>query len=148
MNEKEGWKAKWKGPGPDGARGYTPSRGLRTVLGGENIDMMNKGEGAMSPDEMRTYIMNAPPVRLGITKWTDDDYDNAARRHAKEILIWAEQNRDQFLKYGLPRDFPVFEEGLTGFQGGWAINAVRYAMESDSSIHNPAIVTIDVSDRR
>lgn len=129
------------GPGPDGARGYTAEQGLKAVLGGENIDKMNKREGAMTSEEMRKYIMAAPDMK-------NVSYSDEARRYAKAILIWAEKNPEKF-QMELHEKYPRFEEikgdyDLTGFMQGWAVNAVIYVL-GENTHPNPAIVTITKS---
>jgi hypothetical protein len=129
---------KFAGPGLDGSRGYTAEQGLEAILVGKNIDSMNRGEGAMTPKEMRTYIVGAP-------KEKNVSYSDEARRFAKALLIRADKDITGFLKssYAVAEEVSKSEDyDLTGFMYGWALNAVRY-IYAEYSILNPAIMTIE-----
>lgn len=125
---------------PDGSWGYTAEEGLKAVLGGVNIDEMNRKEGAMSPEEMRRYIESAPSTK-------NISYSDESRRFAKRLLKAADEDSDSYLRFsevdgdlkflGIDAD----EYDLTGFMYGWAINAVRYTL-SAKPVANPAIITI------
>jgi hypothetical protein len=122
---------KWKGPGPDGANGYTADQGLRAVVGGEGIDEMNQGKGRMSPAEMRDYIQGAPTRR-------NVSYGDEARRFAKHLLSLPPKTFDGVCQKGGNFDTAGFD--LTGFMYGWAVNAVRYVY-SEPPAPNPAVMT-------
>lgn len=124
---------------PDGSWGYTAEDGLKAVLGGENIDKINKKEGAMSPEGMRKYIENAP-------KGKNVSYSDEARRFAKAVLELADKNPEVFLERSTKDIHDFYKEidgdyDLTGFTYGWAVNAVRYVL-SAKPVANPAIITI------
>ena len=127
---------------PDASWGYTAQQGLEGVLGGKDIDKINKGEGAMSPEEMQAYIM-AAPEKLGYK--SKDAYSDASRRFAKAILTKALNNRKEFFENSNEFADKVYTEydlpDLTGFMFGWAVNAVRYCLHEEP-IENPAIVEI------
>ena len=127
----------FKGPGPDGSAGYTAEQGLKAVLGGENIDVMNRREGAMSPDKMRAYIEAAPHEK-------NVSYDDESRRFAKAVLFRADEDKSSYLKDSKKIADEVSKSGdydLTGFMFGWATNAVRYVLSGNPE-ENPAIITI------
>lgn len=126
---------------PDASWGYKAEEGLKAVLGGENLDRINKGEGAMSPQEMETYILSAPQER-------NLSYSDESRRFAKAVLEKIEldnSSREDFLSN--PKGFAdqVFKDSassyfdLTGFMFGWAVNAVLYTLK-EKPIRNPAIM--------
>jgi hypothetical protein len=124
----------------DGSFGYTAEQGFEAVLGGKNIDRMNRREGAMTPGQMRQYIESAPSER-------DVSYSDETRRFAKAILKIADQDNLLFLKNSREKNYD-FTKGLekenfdlTGFMYGWATNAVRYVLFAEP-VQNPAIVTM------
>ena len=130
---------------PDASWGYTAQQGLEAVLGGKDIDKINRREGAMTPEEMRTYILAAPDV---ILPGSPTGYEDESRRFAKTVLLRAERDKEKFLAESqafarqILKDAPKDEYDLTGFMFGWATNAVRYTFES-SPEQNPAIIEID-----
>jgi len=122
----------------DGSWGYDAETCLRAVLGGDGVDRINKREGAMSPDEMRSYLMDAP-------KEKNVTYGDEARRFAKAVLVRADEDADTYMADSKGVAEMVDNEGdydLTGFMFGWAMNAVRYILGGKPN-PNPAIVTID-----
>jgi len=124
---------------PDASWGYTAEEGLKAVVGGENIDKINRGEGAMSPEEMRKYIESAP-IQKNVS------YSDEARRFAKAVLAIADKDRDAFLQNSSDRTHNFTGDtnddyDLTGFMYGWAINAIRYVL-TEPPVANPAIVQI------
>lgn len=122
---------------PDASWGYTAEQGLRGVLGGEDIDKINKREGAMSPEGMRAYILAAPEEE-GVS------YGDDARRFAKAVLLEAEGDMEGFFKDSHQFGDTVSHKAdydLTGFMFGWAVNAVRYVLGAPP-IRNPAIVDL------
>jgi hypothetical protein len=120
----------WTGPGADGSQGYTAEEGMKAVIGGEGVDRMNRGEGRMSPQEMRKYIESAPGGRA-------ENYSDAARQYALKLLRYIDKH-DKF-----PKDPFALSKGmgLSGFQAGWARNAVCYA-RSEPTSPNPAIIKL------
>ena len=123
----------------DGSWGYTAGEGLKAVLGRENIDKMNRREGAMTPEQMREYILNAPEEK-------NVSYSDEARRFAKEVLLEADKDKEDFLDNSAEFANKVLRKSkenydLTGFMFGWAFNAVRYILGSPPD-RNPAIMTI------
>lgn len=126
---------------PDASWGYTAEEGLKAVMGGgELLDKINKGEGAMSPQEMRAYIEAAPDKR-------NVSYSDESRRFAKAVLKIADKGPDEFLgKTARAYDFCKDIDGdydLTGFMYGWAVNAIRYCLNVGPT-RNPAIVEIEM----
>ena len=122
---------------PDASWGYTAQQGLDAVLGGKDVDKINKHEGAMCPQEMREYIMQAP-ARKNVS------YEDESRRFAKGVLAETDKNPEEFLKDSKKFADKVCDSGdydLTGFMFGWAVNAVRYVL-GEKPIRNPAIVVM------
>lgn len=122
---------------PDASWGYTAEEGLKAVLGGENIDKINRREGAMTPGEMRRYIESAPDTK-------DVSYSDESRRFARLVLTEADKNPDLFLSNSRKFSDKLFEGGdynLTGFMFGWAVNAVRYVLGTNP-IQNPAVISL------
>jgi hypothetical protein len=139
-------RKEWAGPGPDGGRGYTAEKGLKAVLGGEGIKEMNEGKDAMTPEKMREYIMAAP-------KKKNVSYGDESRRFAKALLLKADKSKESFLKMKredidgfVAKEMKEGDYDLTGFMFGWAVNSVRYVLEAESSMLNPAIVTMDTTE--
>lgn len=130
--------------------------------------MSDTDRSTMSPAEMRAYIEEAPlpgdglPIydRFGVT---DEGYDMAGRSLAHGFLVLAEEdpllldvpsreddpdgseraNNDK-LWQAFKERWPQGDDwlgGTTGFQFGWAHNAVRYVVGAEP-VGNPAIVTI------
>lgn len=124
---------------PDASWGYSAKEGLEAVLGGKNIDKIKRQEGAMSPEEMRKYIMEAPEKK-------NISYSDESRRFAKAILIEADKAKEKFLSSSHDFADEVLHKGdydLSGFMFGWAANAVRYVL-GEHPINNPAIIEIEV----
>lgn len=144
----------------DGAHlGVSADRALKTVLGGEPSPAEDEQMGVI---EFRDYIMG-PDEPL--------DYGECARRVARAILeFWMEDpkratipaepvyetspdgrlvfNADGGLNLVTPGLYDVMkadgvyiEEGISGFQWGWAVNAARRCVELPP-VANPAIVEI------
>lgn len=128
---------KQRGPGPDGARGYIAEQGLRAVIGGENVNKMNRGEERLTPEQMRAYLMEAPTEK-------DVSYGDEARRFAKALLLEAERDMASFREDSMEFSLKVDRKGdydLTGFMAGWAINSVRYVIGAPP-VPNPALFTL------
>ncbi len=122
---------------PDASWGYTAEQGLEAVLGGRDIDKINRHEGAMTPEEMRTYILSAPEEK-------NVSYSDEARRFAKAVLIEADKEPQLFLKNSSLFADKISTQGsydLTGFMFGWAYNAVRYIL-GNKPTSSPAIISI------
>lgn len=122
----------------DGSWGYTAEQGLKAVLGGVDVDKMNRREGAMTPAQMRAYIKAAP-------KEKNVSYSDEARRFAKVVLERADKDPEEFLRLS-DKGYDFFKDtdkdcDLTGFMYGWAVNAVRYVLSSQP-VPNPAVVTL------
>jgi hypothetical protein len=123
----------------------------------------------MTPEEMREHITEAPlPNTEGATKPydledKDNGYDMAARGLAHAFLVLCEQDPTLLAVPSAEGDptgydaasndrlWQAFKErwpdgddwlgGTTGFQFGWAHNAVRYVLGA-AAVGNPAIVTV------
>lgn len=120
----------------------------------------------MSPVEMRVYIETAPDPLDGLPIWERagvDGYDLSARAAAKAMLLVAADDPALLIvpskeddPTGIDRAFadahwkaaedrwPGLDDwlgGITGFQFGWANNAVRYVLGAEA-VGNPAILTI------
>jgi hypothetical protein len=123
----------------------------------------------MTPEEMRAHIEVAPlPNTPGATRpWEegnlDHGYDLAGRGLAHAFLVLCEED-PSLLEVPSKDDDPTGSErasndklwkafkarwpdgnewlgGCTGFQFGWAHNAVRYVLGVEA-VGNPAIVTV------
>ena len=126
----------------DGSRGYTAKQGVEAVLGGKDIDKMNKGEGAMSPGEMREYLLDGHD---------DDGYADASRKIGgwyltefekdPSLMELKESEQWEEMKKRTSSQNTDFINGCTGFMVGWAVNAARYAL-GKNQVANPAIMTI------
>lgn len=122
---------------------------------------------SMTPTEMRAYLMAAieptqgDPIHVRMPGM--DGYEMAARCAARAMLIVCEEN-PRLLDVPTREDDPTgfarathdahwqaakdrwpglddWLGGLTGFQFGWANNAVRYALGAEA-VGNPALVSI------
>lgn len=120
-----------------------------------------------TPEEMRAYIETAPDPLDGPPIWERnngmDGYELSALAAAKAMLIvaeadpstltipsreddptgWERANADAHWKAACER-WPGLDDwlgGITGFQFGWANNAVRYVLGAEA-VGNPAIVTV------
>jgi hypothetical protein len=144
----------------DGAhQGIGAERALETILGGKEEPREDEG---MSPEQMRAYITAEPT----------DGYEGAAQGLAGYLLRAVEahpemrdmpisseyafpdgtatsatltvQGWNDYLKecdadgYGAAMD----RYGPTGFQYGWAANAVRYCLNLPPA-PNPALIEVD-----
>lgn len=135
---------------------------------------MADDDETLTPAEMRAHIEEAPePCEEGATRpyelmEADSDeglgegYGMAARSLARGILICCEADGTLL---DLPDDpteaafatkvweafkerYPEGDEwlgGTTGYQFGWAHNAVRYALGAEP-VGNPAVMTVEVPD--
>ena len=120
----------------------------------------------MTPQEMRTSIEEAPYPLSGLPIWKRkgvDGYDLSARAAARAMLLVAADDpallnvpSKEDDPTGVDRAFadahwnaakdrwPGLDDwlgGITGFQFGWANNAVRYVLGAEP-VGNPAILTI------
>jgi hypothetical protein len=149
----------------DGAHfGVSAERAIETILGGKETPSPDE---QMTVSEFREWIMQPDQEPL--------DYSETARRQARIILTYfladptraslpgetvydwegdpdhgSKGMKPEYLKaLGLyevmKEDGVVQEEGLTGFQWGWALNAARRCVEL-GPVANPAIIDIEVSD--
>lgn len=124
----------------------------------------------MTPAEMRTYLEEAPLPGDGPGPWEqhgDEGYGLAGQSLAHALLVLTDE-RPELLDVPSKEDDPhgferadnrklwdAFKErwpdgdvwlgGISGFQYGWAHNAVRYVKDAEP-VGNPAIVTIEVPD--
>jgi len=124
-------------------------------------------EPSKTPDEMRAYINGAPEPMKGKPIWKqfkgDEGYEKSALALARAMLVEVEKDPtllDVPLKEEDPTGFAradgnprlhgaIFDQeglndwlgGVSGFQWGWAHNAVRYAVGAEP-VGNPAIVTL------
>lgn len=109
-----------------------------------------------TPAELRTIIMSAPDPLVGHIF----GYEQAANAVAKAMLLVCEENpalldppepatdidrmfHDAHWKAACAR-WPGLDRwlgGLSGFQFGWATNAVRYIL-SKPQVGNPAVVSV------
>jgi hypothetical protein len=124
----------------------------------------------LTPEQMREHIEEAPmplegePIHERFEGDLDKGYDLSGRSLARALLLTAEE-KPELLDVSQEREkdpsgwaaanneklwtaakekFPGLDDwlgGITGFQFGWAHNAIRYVLGAEAT-GNPAIATI------
>ena len=156
----------------DGAhQGVSAGRAIATILGG---DPPPSEDEQMSPAEFRDWVLG-PDQPMDYEAEGHAAYSEAARREARTVLLYflADPRRasspgetvydwdadpDRGMKGMKPEYVKALgvyeamtaagithEEGLSGFQVGWAINAARRCVEL-GPVANPAIMHIEVTE--
>lgn len=137
----------------DGAHmGVSASRAVATIIGGEPAPTADEGR---NPVQMREWLESCPDYTEADYATLEDGYGECARWFAKRMLaaVLADPSlmqSERLFTAVVERDPEVSalahgQYGPTGFQVGWAQNAVRYCVELEPAV-NPAIITVGPTD--
>ena len=126
----------------DGANiGVSPSRALRTIIGGESTPPL---DDQRSDSEFSEYIATAPEPPFD-SEDQGQNYDNCCRYIAKHFVSLLIEDPDSSLNhaYDEAKRRGMKSVDPTGFMVGWAYNAARKILNLKEA-PNPAIVDIEV----
>ncbi len=144
----------------DGAhQGIGAERALKTILGGEPLPTKDEGDDREGMERrifsvsypLTTYddaaLYTAPFILTTLrahpeiaAQPVDTEYDGENSAHDR--IVVARKGWPELLKEVDADGYEKAVDEITGFMGGWAVNAVRFVLDLPA-VSNPAIIEIE-----